>query len=580
MTPFFRSMTLSLLLPAAIWAQPVPTPTPAGQSETLTTTPDSTGPRSTDARAEQIPSSSTNLANALSLSLNEAVETAARRNLGVDIERFDYRSTGHRARATYGAFDFFTQATVETSETERAVASSIDASLADRTFANIGVTQLLPTGGTYSVGFNNSRSGSNSPFVDVNPAYQSNLFFDFSQPLLRDFGVDIARRNVNIARNNLGISEGAFRNALILTTLAVEQAYYELIYARQELEVRRQSATLARDQERITQIRIDVGASAPLDILQPRVAIATREEEVILAEARISAAEDRLRQLMNLPPEEWDRPIVPTETLDYERVTVDTVTAVERAMQLRPEIQQARLGTENSRIDLNYLRNQVLPRLNLELGYGTAGLAGTQFGPDPITGEPIVVNRTGINRAFDQVFGNDFPSWSVGFSVGLPIFNIGARANARSAEMNLESSRIGEDQLRQDIAVQVRQAIRDIETSDRRIAATRTAREAAGSNLEAERKRFENGMTTNFNVLLIQQDLSDARSREILAQVAYLQSIANYHRAVGDILEIRGIALQTPEEFSLPRSKWEDKGWLRYDNYSKRSDSRYDLGTN
>ena len=101
---------------------------------------------------------------------------------------------------------------------------------------------------------------------------------------------------------------------LVLTTLAVEQAYYELIYARQELEVRRQSATLARDQERITQIRIDVGASAPLDILQPRVAIATREEEVILSEARISAAEDRLRQLMNLPPEEWDRPIVPTET--------------------------------------------------------------------------------------------------------------------------------------------------------------------------------------------------------------------------------------------------------------------------
>ena len=87
-------------------------------------------------------------------------------------------------------------------------------------------------------------------------------------------------------------------------------------------------------------------------------------------------------------------------------------------------------------------------------------------------------------------------------------------------------------------------------------------------------------MTTNFNVLLIQQDLSDARSREILAQVAYLQSVANYHRAVGDILEVRGIAVQTPEEFNLPRSSWENVDWLRYDNWSRRNDADDESGTN
>ncbi len=579
MTPFFRSTIFSLLLPMALWAQTAPAETAAGQNESRTATPDQTGQSTTDARAEEIPSSSANLANALNLSLDEAVETAVRRNLGVEIERYDYRSTGHRARSTYGAFDFFTQATVDHSNNQRAVASTLDASKSEQTRANIGVTQLLPSGGTYSIGFNNSRSSTNAPFVAVNPSYDSGLSFNLSQPLLRDFGVDIARRNVNVARNNLGISDGAFRNALMLTTLAVEQAYYDLIYARQELEVRRQSATLARDQERITQIRIDVGASAPLDILQPRVAIATREEEVIIAEAQISSAEDRLRQLMNLPPEEWARPIVPTETLDYQRVEIDTASAVQRAMELRPEIQQAQLGTENSRIDYNYLRNQVLPRLNLNLRYGLAGLAGTEFDADPVTGEPIVIRRTGIDDAFSQVFGNDFPSWTVGFDVGLPIFNIGARAQARSAELNFESSRTFEDQLRQDIAVQVRQAIRDIETSERRITATRTAREAAESNLEAERKRFENGMTTNFNVLLIQQDLSDSRSREILAQVAYLKSVANYHRAVGDILEANGIFVEAPERFELPRSRFEDKSWLRYDNYRRGGDLNNGAGT-
>lgn len=506
----------------------------------------------------------------LRLSLEEALTTAVSRNLGVEIQKLNYRASGHAARSAYGVFDWVAFSTLETAHLEQPVSQTIFSPQSERTVANFGVRQQIPTGGIYSIGFNNNKSTSNNPFTTVDPAYNSTIAFSFDQPLLRNFGVDVNRRNVNVARNTLGISRETFRNVLTNTVLAVEQAYYDLIFARQFLEVQQQSLFLARDQERITQIRIDVGASAPLDILQPRVAIATREEQVIIAEAQIRNAEDRLRQLMNLPMSEWNRPIVPTESIRYAPITVNVDSAVAAAIERRPEVRQARLGMESRRIDYSFARNQVLPQLDLSLDYGFAGLGGTRIIRDDTTGEPIGFIEGGYGDAFSQVSGFDFPSWSVGVSLGVPLTNIGPRATATRARLEMESARAEEERIRQNIALEVRQAARDIDTAAKQIVATRTAREAAEQNLDAERKRFENGLTTNFNVLQIQQELSDARSREIAALVAYNKAVANYHRAVGDLLEVRNISVQEPERFTIPRDSLEDVRWLNYDTQARK----------
>lgn len=499
--------------------------------------------------------------NALQLSLDDAVRTAAEKNLGVALQNYEYRMAGHSARSAYGLFDFQAFGTLQTQSQEQPVSSRIFSPESEQTLANFGVQQTIPTGGNYAVSFNNARQSSNNPFVTVDPAFTSNLGLDFTQPLLRNFGVDVTRRGVNIARNTLGITREAFRNALTQTVYQIEQAYYDLIYARELLEVQRQSLFLAHDQARITQIRIDVGASAPLDILQPRVAIATREEQVITAEALVRNAEDRLRQLMNLPPAEWDRPIVPTDPIGYRPMSIDMTAAVARAYELRPEIEQAQLGSRTREIQYHYARNQVLPRLDLKVDYGFAGLGGDQLILDE-NGQQIGVIAGGYSDALDQVYGFDFPSWTVGVDVGVPISNIGARAEAKRAQLDLARSKTDEERVRQSVAVEVRQAARDIDTASRQISATRAAREAAEKNLDAERKRYENGMTTNFNVLLIQQELADARTREIQAMVAHNKAIANYHRAVGDLLEVRNISLQVPENFSLPPSRYEGIDWL------------------
>lgn len=507
--------------------------------------------------------------NALKLSLADAIRTAAEKNLGVALDRYDAQMAGWSARGAYAPFDLFTDATLQTQSQEQPVAVEIQSSESKTTIANFGVQQTIPTGGTYSVGLDNARQSSNSRFATVNPAYSSNLLFGFNQPLLRNFGTDINRRGIYIARNTLGISQEDFRSTLINTTAAVQQAYYDLIFARQNLVVQQQSLTLGVDQQRITQIRIDVGAAAPLDILQPRVAIATREELVIAAEAQLLAAEDRLRQLMNLDPADWDKPIVPTDELEFTPMSIDMAAAVAKANENRPEFKQAELAIDSRRIQYQYARNQVLPRLDLNLNYGYAGLGGTTILRDPVTGEPIGTDKKGWGDAASQVFGTDFKSWTVGVNFGLPVFNIGAKSEAKRAELDLESSRTIEAQLHQSVAVDVRRSVRDIDTLAKQIAATRAARDAAEKNVDAERKRFENGLTTNFQVLQIQQELSDAWSREIAALVAYNKAVADYHRAVGDLLDVHGISINEPVIFTEQPSRFDTMKWLSYENYSK-----------
>jgi outer membrane protein len=351
------------------------------------------------------------------------------------------------------------------------------------------------------------------------------------------------------------------------TAVAIEQAYLNLVYARRAVDVVKESLFLARDQSRIVQIRIDVGAAAPLDILQPRVTIATSEEQLIISVANVRAAEDRLRQLLNLDPSEWDRPIIPTDEVAYVPVDIDMNAAVQRAYELRPELRQDALTTDTRRVQYLFAKNQVLPQLDFDLNYGLGGLAGNTPELDPVTGDPTGrIERVPYGRGLQQIFEGDFPRWTIGFNVGVPITNIGARAEAKRAELSYRQSRLSQEQTRQTIAIAVRQAARDVDTAARRIAASGAAREAAERNVEAERRRYENGMTTNFQVLEVQQQLSDARVSELQALVGYKQAVARYHREVGDSLEVRNISVTVPELAQEPKifSGLDRYNWLNY----------------
>ena len=540
---------------------PTPAPTPASTSITVGV------PEQTSQVAADTDKDLTD-PRALRLSLDDAIRTTMQRNVGISLQRYDYRMAGESLRSSYGIFDWFTTADLAEQSQKAPTISTFQSSGGKSTIVDLGLTQLVPTGATYSVGLNNSRATTIGGGTLVNPAYRSNLALGATQPLLRNFGVDVTRRTINIARNTLGISREAFRGVLMDTAVTVEQSYLDLVYARRFVDVVKDALFLARDQARITQIRIDVGASAPLDILQPQVQIATEDEALIAAVALVRDAEDQLRALMHLDDTDWNRPIIPTDTVGYTAVTIDTDSAVTQALSLRPELRELQLTTASRRIQYTYARNQVLPRLDLNLNYGAAGLGGTTALIDPVTGQPTgQFNSTGFPHALSQVFGNNFPSWTVGFTVGVPVMNIGARAESKRAEYDWAFARTNEEQTRQSIIVQVRKTIRDIDTNAKEIAASRAAREAAEKNLDAERRRYENGMSTNFQVLQIQQQLSDARVREIQALVAYNKSVSAYHRAVGDLLDVRNIQVDEPQ-INEPTifSSFDRYHWLNYAN--------------
>ncbi len=430
------------------------------------------------------------------------------------------------------------------------------------------IGDTLPTGGNVSIGFNNSRVSQVGGFTSVIPAYNSSLGLTATQPLLRNFGIDVTRRSIDIARSNLGISAETFRGVLINTDVSVEQAYLDLVYTRQFVDVVKEALFLARDQARITQIRIDVGASAPLDILQPKVQIATEDENLIAAVAAVRDAEDRLRQLMHLDPADWSRPIIPTDPARYTPVDINLPDALSSAYRLRPEMREAHYTTEIKKVTYLFARNQLLPQFDLAASYRATGLGGTVFAIDPTTGKSVIVSESKYPHALHQVLVNDFPSWSVGVTFGVPLFNISSRAAAKEAQLDLHASQMSEDQTRESIEIDVRKAARDIDTAAKEITASGAARDAAEKNLDAERKRYENGMSTNFTVLQIQQQLSDARVREINSVVAYDKAVANYHRAVGDILDVRNVKIQE-ENPEVPHffSRFDRYQWLNYGNH-------------
>jgi HAE1 family hydrophobic/amphiphilic exporter-1 len=554
------TMTCVSLLATSLFAQTGTTPTTTNQAR-----------RTTDAVTAETDRDAAD-PRALRLSLREALQTAAERNLGIQLQGFDYRMAGESLRSQYGYYDWFAQGTLAQTSSESPVASTQEASLTKRTTLNFGVAQNLPTGGDYFLGLNNQRNNAVGAGRFLNPTYDPALIFTATQPLLRNFGLDINRRTILIARNTLGINRELFRTALMDTVSGVEQAYLDLVYSRRAVEVVKESLFLARDQARITQIRIDVGASAPLDILQPRVTIATTEEQLISAVANVRAAEDRLRALLNLDRSDWARPIVPTDPVEYTPMTVSAEAAVNRAFELRPELRQAQFTTDTRRVQYNFARNQVLPQLDFDINFRAAGLGVQQNGFDPVTGAPLVESR--LNPALQEVFSAEFPTWTFSLNAGVPITNIGARAERRRAELDLASSRMNQEQVRQNIMLNVRTAARNVETAASLIAATRTARDAAERNLEAERRRYENGMTTNFQVLQIQQQLSDARVRELQALVGYNQAVAAYHREVGDILEFHNITVDEPEISPEPRvfSQFDRYNWMNYGSDDDKDD--------
>ncbi|MRR12062.1 TolC family protein, partial [bacterium] len=372
-------------------------------------------------------------------------------------------------------------------------------------------------------------------YVEVNPTFSSALTASVTQPILRGFGRDVNTRLVVQSRLAQDSSAWDFVATIQNAVQLVENAYWDLVYANANLEAKKEALDRAKDFNRITKIKIDVGALAPIEIVQTEVTIAQREQEIILAEGQIGDAQDRLKRLLNVTDlSTWNRPIVPTDRPAEEKIEIDVEAGIRSAIEVRPEVKQALINIESRKISLVYNRNELKPRLDAK---GAYGLSGVGYNNDAIK------QGSSYSDAFSQIGSWDYPNWSIGLNFAIPLRNRTAKANAAIAATDLDLAKTNLALLKQNLSLEVRTAARNVDTARRSVAAAKKARELAERNLDAERKKFDNGMTTSFTVAQVQNDLTTARSNELLAIAGYLKSMVAWHKAVGDLLPTKNVEI-------------------------------------
>lgn len=484
---------------------------------------------------------------AIELSLDDAVELALRRNLGLVVQRYTRTRARLGVEQALGVYDPLASVDLQANDISRPPTSVTNPTDSNSQQLTLGLSQFIPSGGRFSIGWQTSRSETDlsGDFSFVNPQYNSGLNLTFVQPLLRNFGRGTFERQLLIAQNqNLG-SNQEFSRQVMATLQQVINAYWRLVEAREQLVVARESLGLATELHERNRIQVEVGTLAPLELVQSEAAIATREEDIIRSQQVVGDSEDALRQLLNLPQGPlWEAEIRPATNPEIEAPAIDVATAIRTGLENRPEVGAQQLLVEQAQINAAFFRNQKMPSLDLTLNYGLNGNNGvTIFNDD---GTPSI-DTGGLADSIDQIFGVDFDGWTAQITFGYPIGNRGARAASAISDLGLESARATLTQIEQQVTTDVRRAVRQVDSAAKQIEAARASVRFQLRSLDAEKKRYENGMSSSFQITQIQQNLSAARSREVSAVIAYRTALTQLQQATGQLLPEYNIAIDDPE---------------------------------
>ena len=470
------------------------------------------------------------------LSVDEAVTLALEQNLDLRVERINPLIQGTLvadARSVYAP----TLSTTVIGDDRDSPPFNIFAGgqdvVTDRFLQDsVDVVQEVPwMGGRYSASWSGQRQSTTNVFSTFNPILESNLSLNYTQPLLRNFGIDSFRQNIAITRANRDLSDIDLRRTVVSTERTVRNAYWQLVFALSFLEVQRQSLELAEESLRNNRTRVEVGTMAPIDIVEAENEVARNIEAVIRAEADVEHAEDELRTLVFDPdtPDFWSMSLEPGDSPVLGTREIDVDAAVRNALLNRTDLDTLDRNLEMTDTDIRYFRNQQLPAVDLQVDYGLTGLGGDRLlrsggFPGTIVGR----DQVSFGSVLGHVFANEFPSWTVGVTVSYPLGTSTADANLERSRLERSRSEARRRSLELQIAKEVRGAARSVRTNLRRVEATRVARELAERRLGAEQRKFEVGLATNFLVFQAQRDLATARNQEQSAILDYVRSLVDF----------------------------------------------------
>jgi outer membrane protein len=510
----------------------------------------------------------TNATEVRPMSLEDCVQVALQHNLDVQIKKYNpeiSRFTLNVASAYYdpvfsmsGGHDY-TVAPGGFDAQSRPYAGSES----DVNFFNAAIQGLLPWGMSYNLGGSMNDTYGTRPFVveDFNqPVVSTNSFVNINnnqpisflttnyltinsrtpfetvagqvgflslrQPLLKNSWIDNNRLQVVLDRKNLQISELDVRYQVMTTVTAVERAYYELVFAQQNVDVQRKALELAERQLAEDRKRIEVGTLAPLSEKQDQAQAAASRSDLLGALGTEDTQQRVLKDLLSDDYSKWkDVTIQPTAKLVAVPQQLNLRESWEKGLAQRPDLIQEKISLEKQGQIVRYQKNQLFPQLDLVGSYGLSG------------------SSSELGTSLGQFSSRDNPFWSVGGQMSIPLSNKAARNNYRAAKTNKEQMGLILKQMEQRVLIQIEDAIAVVNTSFQRVQATREARIYAEAALDAEQKKLESGKSTSFEVLRLQRDLTNARSSEIRALADYNIALVQLSLYDASTLERRGITL-------------------------------------
>jgi HAE1 family hydrophobic/amphiphilic exporter-1 len=515
------------------------------------------------------------------LSLREALTMALENNKDIEVARQNVRIAEFDYRGAQGIYDprFTTQAFYERIESPISsfLAGGQNGSTIQSDFTGtVRLEGQTPAfGGNYRLDFSSVNLRTNNQFTALNPQYPTSLTFSYTQPLWRGLRIDQSRRQIQIARKNLSLTDAQFRQRAIDTITNVQRAYWDLVFALRNLQVQRDAVSTARSQLEHNKRLVNEGQLAPIDVVAAEAQISTYEQRVFGALEDVSRAENNLKNMIAKDQKAtlWSESIMPTDPVNLAVPEVSLPDAMKTAMENRPELQQSDVQKEINQIDQRFFKDQTKPAVDLVGTYGVTGLAGSVSSNivNPLTQSSVLLRQRvdelsglagldplpvippqqfsqdllgGYGQSIQNLLANRYGTARIGVQISLPLRNRTAEANLGRALVEGERISTQREQLEQTIQVDVRNALQAVRSSEARLRAAVATRTANEQQFASEQRKLDAGQSTTFLVLERQTALTESRGQELKAQTDLNKAIADLQRATGNALNVNSIVVR------------------------------------
>ncbi|GMT41662.1 MAG: type I secretion outer membrane protein [bacterium] len=412
---------------------------------------------------------------------------------------------------------------------------------------SMGVKQKLTPGTSYELSLAAEMTETNSRYASLNPQYTPSLNFSLNQPLLKGSGGEVNKTGIVIAKNLKAMSDAEFAfNVMEILTRASE-VYWDLVFLYKELAVLEESLERAGDFLARIKLQVVVGALAPIEIAAAEATVAVRKERLIDARYNISNVQDVLKALINKKSAQpgSEVRIEPIDEPKYEKLELKVENLKQAAYENRPDYHAAKLQISNSMKELAYNKNQLRPKIDLQ---GVFTLKAVRGGARAVGfGNTLVTSSFdgGMGGALGDMTSGKYYDFYVGLIAEYPFYNRASKSRVAKNLLELTISETSYSDIKQAIDIEVLRAVREINTAEQRIHATKASRVLADKKLDAEIQKYEVGASTSFAVLEYQHDLADRKSKEIKAIIDHIKAAARLELATGSVLKNRNILLES-----------------------------------